>query len=296
MKLRKNLVLICFFGSLSISSSFAQAWTLKQGKSYSQVSYSHIEGTSKYNKFGDPIDLNRKVTDRTLQFYDEYGFTDRLMMVTNFPIKYITTGKEVLETSSNDLQEVLESGSMLELGNVSLAFVYGIDQKGKLVYSAQLKYEFRTSLQDADVGIRSGYLGWGIAPSFHIGYSGDKFWSAFDFGPNFRSNDFSTQLISSLQIGTKASEKIHAILQFHLLESLENGNHPDGNATQTGLYTNDIEFTALNLKFGYEVSKVITIWAALGGGFSGHDVTRAPALNIALSVKDLYAKKKNRGE
>ena len=279
----KILLVLFLINIISIHKSIGQAWIQKRGSSYSQVTYSSVAGDTKYNNNGDPLNLVRKVSDFTLQLYHEQGISDKLTIVGNVLIKFVSTGEEIVSTGFSG--NTLASGNLTGLGNVSISAIYGLQQTGKWVYSVQLRTDLNTATEDQNVGLRTGVDAWGVAPSFHLGHSGRGFWTSFDVGTNFRSNGFSTQWLSSFQLGTKIGDSYHIIGQFGALQSLEDGDAPDGNTIETGLYTNNLEYAAYSLKLGYETNDKITIWGALGGGISGHDVTRAPAYSIAISYK-----------
>ena len=279
----KIVVILLGIGIISIHKSIGQAWTQKQGASYSQVGYSSIAGKSKYNGGGDPLDLVRKVSDRTLQLYHEHGITDKLTIVGVIPIKFVSTGNEIV--SSGFSGNTLPSGNLTGLGNVSMSAIYGLKQNAKWVYSVQLRTDLNTASDEKNSGLRTGVDAWGIAPSFHIGHGANSFWTSLDIGTNLRTNNYSTQWFSNFQLGTKIGDRLNLIGQFGALQSLEDGNSFDGNAIETGLYTNNLEYMAYSLKLGYELKSAVTIWGAIGGGVSGRDVTRAPAFSLAISYK-----------
>jgi hypothetical protein len=266
-----------------VNTAFGQAWTQKKGGSYSQLGYSSISGESKYNNNGDPLDLVRKVSDVTLQLYHEQGITDKLTIVGVVPIKFVKTGDEIV--SSGFSGNTLPAGSLSGLGNAGLAVIYGIKQNAKWVYSVQLRADLNTASEDQTTGLRTGVDAWGISPSFNIGYGQSSFWTSFDLGTSLRTNDYSTQWFSNFQIGTKLFNNLDVIGHFGVLQSFEDGNAPDGNVIETGLYTNNIEFAAYSLKLGYGIMENIKFWGAIGGGVSGNDVLRAPAFTLAVSYK-----------
>ncbi len=279
----RKIVLIAGVSLMFTSYSMAQAWVQKKGNSYSQIGYSSIAGESKYNNSGDPLDLVRKVSDMTLQLYHEQGITDKLSVIGNVPIKFVSTGDEIVSEGFSG--NTLPAGNLTGLGNVSLSVVYGLKQNASWVYSVQLRTDLNTASEDQATGLRTGVDAWGIAPSFHVGYGGNSFWTSLNVGTNLRTNNYSTQWFSNLQLGTKLGSSFDIIGQFEVLQSFEDGNAPDGNAIETGLYTNDLEFAAINLKLGYSLKQQITFWGAIGGGVSGNDVLRAPAFSLSLSYK-----------
>ena len=283
MEKLRIVVVLFIINTVCINISYSQAWVQKKGASFSQLGFSSIAGESKYNNNGDPLDLVRKVTDQTLQLYHEQGLTNKFTVVGLIPIKFVSTGDEIV--SSGFSGNTLPAGKLTGLGNVSLSVIYGIKQNTNWVYSVQLRTDLNTASEDESTGLRTGIDAWGITPSFHIGYGASSYWASFDIGTNFRTNDFSTQYTTNIQLGTKVKKTIDIIGQFQILQSLEDGNAPDGNAIETGLYTNNLEYAAYSLKLGYELKKQITIWGAIGGGVSGNDVLRAPAFSLALSYK-----------
>lgn len=268
---------------IGINKCIAQAWTQKKGASYSQFSLSSITGKSKYNNNGIPLDLVRKVSDVTIQLYHEQGISDKWTIVGNVPIKHVSSSNEII--SSGFSGNILPSGNLTSLGNVSLSTIYGLKQDAMWVCSIQLRTDLNTASENNATGLRTGVGNWGVAPSFHLGHSTNHFWTSFDIGSNFRTNKYSTQWFSNLQIGTTLSKSFDFIGKFELLQSLEDGNALDRNSIETGLYTNNLEYAAYSLKFSYEIKKDIKIWGTIGGGVSGHDVTRAPAFSLAISYK-----------
>ena len=279
----KKTILIAAICVSCTNYAMAQAWVQKKGNSYSQIGFSTIAGESKYNNSGDPLDLARKVSDITLQLYHEQGITDKLTVIGNVPIKFVSTGDKVVSEGFSG--NTLPAGKLTGLGNISLSVVYGIKQNPSLVYSVQLRTDLNTASEDQTTGLRTGVDAWGIAPSFHVGYGGNSFWTSFNIGTNLRTNNYSTQWFSNYQIGTKLGRNFDIIGQFEVLQSFEDGNAPDGNAIETGLYTNNLEFAAINLKLGYSLKEEITFWGAIGGGVSGNDVLRAPAFSLSISYK-----------
>jgi hypothetical protein len=279
----RMLLALFTIATIATNKSIAQAWTQKKGASYSQIGYSSVAGESKYNNSGDPLDLVRRVSDLTLQFYHEQGITDRFTIVGNIPIKFVSTGDEIVSPGFSG--NILPAGNLTGLGNVSLSGIYGLKQDARWVYSIQLRTDLNTTSEDESTGLRTGVDAWGVAPSFHIGHGANSFWTSLDFGTNLRTNDYSTQWFSNFQLGTKLWNHLNLIGQFAVLQSFEDGNSPDGNAIETGLYTNNLEFAAYSLKLGYEFEDDFTLWGAVGGGVSGNDVTRAPAFSLAISYK-----------
>lgn len=278
-RLLKVLLIAALF---VVQTGFSQAWLKKAGEGYAQIGFSTLTGKSIYNGTEEELGLNRTLVDNTIQLYGEYAVSDKFTVITSIPYKLISTGEEVLE--GGYLTDTLPAGSKNGLGNITLSGVYGLKQMGSVVASLELKTTLFTSSVDENLGIRTGYQAWGIAPTIHLGRGG-KYFTSLDLGTNFRTNGYSTQIQSQFQVGRQFKDKIYAILLFGLQASLEDGDAADGNSRHTGLYTNDISYFYPALKFGYALTDNINAWAFMGGGLWGVDVIRAPSFSFSLSYE-----------
>lgn len=274
-----------FFLTLILITQFclAQAWTKKKGAGYQQIGVSYIKNNRIYNREGNEFQLNRAVSDITISEYVEYGFTDKFTLSASIPFKVESTSSEIYE--GGYLPDTLSAGSLIGMSNTSFSIVYGLKQEGNWVASIKLKTDLATAQYNHTLGLRTGYDALGIVPSVLFGKSKNNNFVTIELGVNYRSNNYSTQLFSSAQIGTKIKDKLFTILVLDYLNSLQNGSYKDENSIHTGLYMNDIEWTAFTLKLGYLLTNKIIVWTALGGGVSGHAVARAPSFSFALSYE-----------
>ncbi|MDX2305324.1 MAG: hypothetical protein NW226_21115 [Microscillaceae bacterium] len=287
----KLLTFFIFMLSLGLSlgiindNAQAQAWTRKKGGGYAQLGFSNISANSLYSNLDDisEINLRREVTDNTLQFYGEYGLSDKFTLVTAIPFKLLETGNKIFSTQF--FPDTLESGSLSALGNISIAGVYGLPQTKNWVASAKLRLDLNTASYDAPTGLRTGYDAWGLAPSLTGGYGSTYFFATAEVGVNLRINNYSHQFFSSLQAGVNYNQRIFLIAVLEILQSFENGDFNDENALHSGLYVNDLEFTAFQLKVGGYPTKNLGVWLSSGGGSSGNFVAKGRALTLAVSYQ-----------
>lgn len=274
------VISIIFF---HFNQSWAQAWTRSQGGGYAQLGLSTITYASLYGDGDiDDIELNREVTDRTLQLYGEYGLTDKLTISTSIPLKLLETNED-LETSSF-FPTPLESGDLTALGNVSVAGIYKLPQTKNWVATAKLRLDMNTASYEEETGLRTGFDAWGIAPSLNGGYGSKYFFATSEVGLNLRTNNYSHQFFANFQAGINLNQLVFLISTLEVLQSFENGNFDDGNAVQTGLYLNDIQFIAFVNKIGVFPIKNLGLWASVGGG-RGNLVARSPSLSFAVSYQ-----------
>ena len=280
-----NLLLVSVLIFSTVDTTLGQAWTRKKGGGYAQLGFSNISANSLYSNQGgiDQIDLRREVTDNTLQFYGEYGLTDKLTISTSIPLKFVETADEVLD--SDFFPTPLESGSLTGLGNISVAAVYGLPQTKSWVATAKLRVDLNTADYDEATGLRTGYDAWGFAPSFNGGYGSKNFFATSEVGLNLRTNNYSHQFFANFQAGLNYDQRIFLIAGLEFLQSFENGDFNDGNTFQTGLYVNDLEFTAFSIKVGGYPIKNLGVWLATGGGSGGNFVARGRALSISISYQ-----------
>ncbi len=274
--MRILLILLCLPGLLN-----AQTWTRPKGGGYYQLGGSYIEGDRIYNRSGPELQLRRSVRDITLQSYLEYGLTERVMVTGVIPFKLLRTGTKVFDPAY--LPDTLAAGQLNRWGNINLGCVYGIRQGGKWVLSGKLQIDTRSAHFEPAIGLRSGYDAWGLGTSLSAGTSGNSFFGTLELGLRLRTHQYSKQLFSTGQLGYRFAQKHWLILAVDLLDSLLDGSFDDGTSNHTGLYLNDLEYTAIQMKLGIRVVKDVHLWLAAGGGFSGHAVARAPAFSIAVS-------------
>lgn len=276
----KNLTKL-FFLLISISAFSQSPWTQKDGKAFTQLSFTSI---ANYNTlFGDPdYETQRKTTDNTLQFYGEYGLTDKTTLLVNLPLKLIKTGE--LNISNSSLIPFSE-GSETTLGNLELGIKHNFYNKGWLL-SGQLSVEANTGSFENTSGIRTGYDAWSFTPLFLAGKSfGTTYLQSF-IGANIRTNDYSSNFKIGGEVGHKITKNIWLIGFLDISKSFKNGDIvlPNSNIA-TGLYVNNQEYGAFGLKGIGEFSDNFGITAGFGGAFFGNNVAKKAALTFGVYHK-----------
>ena len=278
MKNLTKLIILLF----SISTFGQSPWTQKKGKAYTQLSFTSI---ANYNTlFGDPdYNTEREITDRTLQFFGEYGLTDKTSLLVNIPFKMIETGD--LTSPSITAIPLTSRATENTLGNIEIGLKHNFYNK-KWVLSGQFSIEANTSSYDASSGIRTGYDAWSFSPLFLAGRGFGKTYIQGFVGANIRTNDYSSNFRIGGEVGRKLGKRIWLIGFVDLSKSLENGDIllPAENRL-TGLYVNDQEFGAFGLKGIGEFSNNFGLTAGYGGAFFGNNVAKQAALTFGLYHK-----------
>ena len=278
MKNLTKLIILLF----SISTFSQSPWTQKKGKAYTQLSFTSI---ANYNTlFGDPdYNTEREITDRTLQFFGEYGLTDKTSLLVNIPFKMIETGD--LTSPSITAIPLTSSATENTLGNIEIGLKHNFYNK-KWVLSGQFSIEANTSSYDDSSGIRTGYDAWSFSPLFLAGRGFGKTYIQGFVGANIRTNDYSSNFRIGGEVGRKLGKRIWLIGFVDVSKSLENGDIllPAENRL-TGLYVNDQEFGAFGLKAIGEFSNNFGLTAGYGGAFFGNNVAKQAALTFGLYHK-----------
>jgi hypothetical protein len=277
----KHLTKLLFL-FISIAAFSQSPWTQKDGKFFTQLSFTTI---SNYNTlFGDPeYATERQITDNTIQLYSEYGLSDKTTFIVNLPLKLIKTG-DLSNPNSLGLPTTSE-GNSTTIGNIELGLKHNFSNKNWLL-SGQFSIEANTGNYDNTTGIRTGYDAWTITPLFLAGKSFGKTYLQTFIGANIRTNDYSSNFKVGGELGYKITKNIWLVGFLDIVKSLENGDVilPNNNLA-TGLYVNNQEYGAFGLKGITEFSNNYGVTASFGGAFFGNNVAKKAALNFGVYRK-----------
>ncbi|WCO00329.1 hypothetical protein [Psychroserpens ponticola] len=277
----KNCIKILFL-FIGVSAFSQSPWTQNKGKFYTQVSFTTI---SDYDAlFGDPdYKIPGKLTDNTIQFYGEYGLSDKTSLIINVPFKLIAFNGFVNPlTNCANCSEDLNTSA---LGNIEIGVKHNFYKKN-WVLSGQLSLEANTGTFDSDSGIRTGYDAFTFTPLFLAGRSFGKTYIQSFIGFNLRTNDYSSNFKAGGEVGHKIVKRIWLVGFIDIVKSFENGNIvlPIENAF-TGLYVNDQEYGAYGFKGIGEITETFGVTVSYASAFFGNNVAKQSALNIGLYHK-----------
>jgi len=274
--LRSVLLFIFLYSANSFGQS---AWTKNKDETYLQLTYSTI---SNYNDiYANPdYKSEREIADNTLQFYGEYGITDKTTLLLNVPLKFITTG----DLTTNNIA-FTTAESKTSLGNIELGIKHRFYTK-KWIIAGQLNIETNTSSFYKDSGIRTGYNAWTFTPTLNTSRSFKTFYVQTFVGFNLRTNNYSSNFKIGGEIGTKITKKIWVIGLIDIVKSFKNGSIilPLSNSL-TALYVNNQDYGGYGLKVNTEFTKTFGATVSFGGAFFGNNVAKQVALNAGLYVK-----------
>ncbi len=285
--MRNSLIVVLLLAIMN--SLYSQsAWVKPKGELYSQLSFNDISNyTRVFNKNGNDFYPSRAITDRTIQWYTEYGLTNKITVLTSVPYKLIKTGKLVPEST---YLITINKGTHYAFGNISAAMRYKLPSK-KYAISTQLQVELPTSVYREFTGTRSGIGAYTIIPTIAFGKGKENLFFQFYTGVFLRTNNYSNGFKLYLEGGKRFFDQLWAIGFVDIVDSFEDGSiiAPIKNL-ETFLYLNNSEYVGFGIKIIEELNPKFGITAAFGGAFSAHLEAHKASINFGVYYKCLKTK------
>ena len=278
----KNCITVLFI--CICLTTFAQSpWTKEKNEFYVQLTYTTIPNYD--TLFGNPdFTTPSKISDNTIQFYGEYGISNKTTLIVNLPFKLITVN-DFKNPLINCVGNCSEDFSETALGNLEIGIKHNFYKKDWIL-SGQFSIEANTSSYNNVSGIRTGYDAYTFTPLFLAGKGFGKTYIQSFIGASIRTNNYSSNFKIGGEIGRKLNKHIWLIGFLDILKTFKNGNInlPIQNSF-TGLYINDQDYGAYGLKAIGEITSNFGVTAGFGGAFFGNNVAKQAALNIGLYQK-----------
>lgn len=276
-----------FVGLLAIaplSLSAQSPWARSKAGFYAQLGFQTIPtyGTL-FGKDGDDIEMVRLVSESTLQFYGEYGISDRTTVVASLPFRFNKRGAD----NPNQMLSfaVEDTGSISGLGNASIAVRHQILTGGPVALAGTLRVDLPAGAGQPNAGLRTGFEALTIQPTLSVGMGFGKFyWFAYG-GYAVRTNDYSHYVNGGAEAGA-AVGPVWISAFTDLVVSTENGSRKvtpfDG---LTGLYDNNQGWLSMGLKANWQVNRFFGVSASATGAAWAQYVPKKPALSAAVFFK-----------
>jgi len=196
-----TLPLLMTFGQ----TAFAGAWTLPEGKSYHKVAGNFFTADS---NFGEEPDGFEEFTDYTINYYGEFGLTDKLTFITQLPIR------------RSESQSFGDTVSNTGVGDLDLGLRYNIVNSdwvlsGQFTYKAPFLYDEDDTLPlgngQSDFEFRA-QLGRSLYP---YGYFG------LEVGYRFRSEAPSDEIRYLAEYGFDLNENIYLRSKLDIIQAVD---------------------------------------------------------------------------
>ena len=272
------LALISFFVGFSQS-----AWVQPKGAVYTQLSYNDISNYDRvFNKEGGDIYPSRVMSDRTVQWYTEYGISDKVSLVAIVPFKMLKTGDAIAERS---FPLTIQRGNFTGLGNLGLAGRYKLPIKNHNV-TAQFQVDFNTVSKDQATGLQTGRDAYTFTPTIAYGKGSAKRYFQAHTGLFFRTNGYSNGWRLYGEGGMKFFNQLWVVAFVDIVESFQDGNRvASSEQLQTALFLNNNEYGGFGIKLIEELTKDFGVTAAVGGAFYAHLEAHKASLNFGVYYK-----------
>ncbi|MEM6395094.1 MAG: hypothetical protein AAF741_02015 [Bacteroidota bacterium] len=282
----KRILFAAILSGLAISLSAQGPWAQPQGKGFFKLSEWWTRFDEHFTDQGrrDP-NLTTGVYNTTL--YAEYGLTDRLTTIVNFPFFSRNTMNNLISEVNG---EVLVDGEAINgPGDAEIAAKYTLTQRGAKVPFA-LSLTLGLPLGE-DAGGRLGNLQLGdgefnqllqahIGSSFKLGNT-NAYWAALA-GVNNRTQGFSDEFRWGLEGGINfAQDKLWAILRIRAVHSFFNGETAVGN-TSTSLFANNMEFISPGIELNYYITPTLGVSAGAAGAVYGQLIAGSPGYSVGV--------------
>lgn len=251
MKNRSYLFLFLFIFFLTFHTQAQNGWTRKANGFYSQVTTTTFSSDQYYTLNNDLSTAGNTFNSKGLLLFGEYGISNRLTAALDVPL--------VMLNNFNTTETV---GG---IGNVKLGLKYKLLKNFPLSFQADVEIptddglNFATTKQANEIGIfeqinlptsDGEFNFWTTLAASQSTSSGKTFASIFA-SINFRTEGFSHQFQSGIEIGHLFFDKLYLIGKFKIQENLSDELSSSGSF----LYGEGTTFTSYNLTTMYKLDK-----------------------------------------
>lgn len=279
--MKKLLLLCCLLPFLTAAQS---PWARSKAGFYAQAAYHFIPTyTRLYSAGGADRELERAVSERSVQLYGEYGLTRRTTLIASVPMVFNRRG------DSNPASPYLffreDSGSVSGPGNTTLGIRHQF-LSGKLALSGALRVDLPAGGYQANTGLRRGYPALTVLPAVSAGMGlGKIYWFAYG-GYGLRSNDYSHFIKLGAEGGYRLGEQLWLIGFSEYTGPLRNGAlQLPSQDVLTGLYVNDQGWWSVGAKGIWQINRFVGAVASYTAAAWAQNVPQSPAIGLGLYFK-----------
>ena len=279
MKTANFFFLTLLFAGFSMQAQ--SPWTRSKAGFYTQLAYNAIP---RYDELFGDIDggngrqLEREISEGTLQFYGEYGLGRKTTVLFSAPLRFLKSGNLTGQNST------LVSGNCVHFGNISLAARHRFLDKNVAI-SGQLRLDLPTSRYDDDLGLRGGYDAITVLPMLSMGKGYRRsYWFGYG-GFGYRSGGYSDFLQFGIEAGWEV-KKLYLIGFSEYLRPLENGEvQLTQNNLKTGMYVDNQGFWSVGGKLIYQQNRFYGFGLHFASVVEAYNLPRKPALGVMAYFK-----------
>ncbi|MCI4671835.1 MAG: hypothetical protein MRZ79_27075 [Bacteroidia bacterium] len=260
-------------------------WVRKSKGLYAQLTATHFSSNSYYSTEGVLFNEGSTFISQGLLFYGEYGLTDRFTAVLDLPVVM--------------LNRFNTTGVVGGLGSAKLGLKYGLSKSIPISLAVDIEIptddgiNFATAKEPNSLGTfdqinlptsDGEFNVWTTLAASHSFPNGKTFGSIFA-AANFRTQSFSHQFQSGLEIGHLFFNKLYLIGKLRIQERLSNGDAQ----TASFLYGEGTTFTSYGLTGMYNLNqkwKLVASFSDISNFISNRrNIYDGFTLNLGVAVE-----------
>lgn len=253
-------------------------WVRSRAGFYAQLGYHFIPAYGEsFDAKGEILDLKRKISEGTLQFYGEYGLNKRLTFVAAVPFRFIAA----TERQGNQNETALPAAKISAFGNISIAARYQAS-KGRLPLTLTLRVDAPAGQFDAASGLTTGFDALTIMPMLSTGIGFRKVYAFVYAGYGLRNNDYSHVLNAGVEAGVNI-RKFWLIGFSELVQPMRNGAVSlPVSQNLNSLYVNNQQYLSTGLKLIYQPGRFWGVILSGAGAATAQLLPRSPGIGLGV--------------
>ena len=277
-----------FLSILLVSVSYGQVWTLDKNEIYVNLSFSNSEYNEGYDSTAEIIVLPVSISDKTIQLYAQYGLSEKMTLQLKLPYKILKSEGDLAVFNSVE-GNYLKTGNLNYFGNIEAGALYKFVDDKPMV---SISFFVETNTMDYNylTGLQTGFNSFGFKPGVGVGWAFEKTWFSYYLGGDLRTNNYSSTILSNLELGYKPVPYLYAAADLFVKRLLQSGGDCDCTNTYTTLYLNDQDYFAYALKAGFNIDE----WGfnfGYSGAFSASNLPAEGIITVGLEYKGYFTKK-----
>ena len=273
-------LLILLVALLFAPEALAGPWPQKRKHGFYKLGFGFVQANRFYELGGNLIDIPT-LSDYTVSFYGEYGFTDRITGVAYVPfMQRITLNRQVGRLTGT---EIFAGAENTGVADADIGVRVGLLQKGNTVVSTSLMFGIPLGDDGHENGLFTGdgefnqHLSLGVGHSFYP----TPAYVAVQAGYNNRTQGFSDEFRFSAEAGYTVQQKVTLIARLRGLESLENGDDSIMGG-MGGLSANNQSYFTFGFEAAYSITNKLGISVSVESATRGQNILSAPAYSTGL--------------
>jgi len=274
------IVLILVISAQKINAS---GWTKESGKGFYFLEYRVLSGSKFHDSDGTNVSIP-KLTDIAFNFYAEYGLTNKLTAILNFPFYKVKT--QDINSLHLDVEIETENSG---IGDFDFGFRYRLWVIGQTTISSSFILGVPVSqdkIIDTSFGLPLGDREFNQILGLEFGHSFYPIPAYITGCINFnnRSKGYSDQLYYSFEGGYKVISNLLLNVRIHALQSLHNGNN--SKLVHRFLFSNNQQFIAYKFGMNYNFSSNLGVSASFESGIAAYNIQSAPVFSIGVFLNN----------